>query len=231
MAWGGQAEPAHVAVLGHALLVIDLTVGERGHQRQIELTNLRVLDGQGMEDAVVGLDQGGALGVTASPRDIAQFVHQSGQDFGALHIGAQFVGVLGGQLQTDLATERSQLGRHPRGTRLLNQCRHQELGKPGVVTRKAFVALVGQHVQLLGTPARGAGFTALEQALVLERSQVLTHGIAADAELFGDVVGRQAYLVFEQQDEQVLLPGSKHFEHGRASRRQGQTSATINRRP
>src|SRR5665647_1297361 len=87
--FGHKFETTNVAAARHALLVIDLAIGERGQQRQVELAYLRVLEGEIMKNAVIRIDRGHAVNDRGALRVISKLFHDLGKLLDLLRLVSQ----------------------------------------------------------------------------------------------------------------------------------------------
>ncbi|MNJ51228.1 hypothetical protein D3C77_465260 [compost metagenome] len=183
----------------------DLGASQGPDQRQIKLAHHRVRLGQVMEHAIVRDDLRLPPRAEEHLRLIPGIVHVL-DDACFIH---HFVFQIRRQLAPQLAHQRQQ--------RLLPQqaghFTNQQVGQQRVLPGEQFAGLFGQLVQLLRASPGGPGSAPLDQAIALQRGQVLAHRRAGDGQGLRQVVDAHARRLVQQRMEQVLLGTAQAFEH------------------
>ena len=70
-----MSRPADAAAACHTFVQLYSAAGIARQQREIELTDLRMLHGEVMKDAVARFDRGSAFGIQRRSRVIAELIH------------------------------------------------------------------------------------------------------------------------------------------------------------
>ncbi|MNJ51510.1 hypothetical protein D3C77_468180 [compost metagenome] len=89
----------------------------------------------------------------------------------------------------------------------------QHVGQQVILTRKQFLAVGTEAVQLLRPATGGAQITAHHQVVTLQCRQVLAHRSAGHGQLAGQLLDAHAGRLVQQGRQQILLSTPQTFEH------------------